>query len=105
MNTFSIYVLSGAGLFSMGFYALIRYRDLIRKILGLNIMGNGVFMIFIATATRNTGPVPDPVPQALVLTGIVVAVCATAFALGLAERVRTETGTLNLPTVSSDDGS
>ena len=104
MTTFNLFLMTGAALFALGFHALLARRNLIRKILALNIMGNGVFMIFIATAERNAAGVPDPVPQAMVLTGIVVAVCATAFALLLAERVRAATGYLHLPaTVDADD--
>ena len=40
---------------------------------------------------------PDPVPHAMVLTGIVVAVSATAFALVLARRIYSVTGSTRLP--------
>jgi multicomponent Na+:H+ antiporter subunit C len=45
-------------------------------------MGTGVFMVLVATAVSD-GRVADPVPHAMVLTGIVVAVSATAFSLAL----------------------
>ncbi len=44
-------------------------------------------MMLIAVAYRGPGVPPDPVPHALVLTGIVVAVSATALALALARRL------------------
>ena len=50
-------------------------------------MGAGVFHVLIAIAYRGTTTAPDPVPQAMVLTGIVVAVSATALALILGERL------------------
>ncbi len=50
-------------------------------------MGAGVFHILVAVAYRGTETAPDPVPQALVLTGIVVAVSATALALTLGQRL------------------
>ena len=48
-------------------------------------MGSGAFLVFVGLAQRD-GAV-DPVPQAMVLTGIVVAVAATALALALARRL------------------
>jgi len=91
------YGLAGAGLIAIGLYALIVRRHLLRKILAVNVVGNGVFLVLVALAQRSG--VPDPVPQAMVLTGIVVAVSATALALALAVRVRDATGraTLDLP--------
>lgn len=83
-----LHLYAGAGLFALGFYGLIAAASLLRKIIALNVMANGVFLVFVATAARTGGDAPDPVPQAMVLTGIVVAVCATALALVLAERVR-----------------
>jgi multicomponent Na+:H+ antiporter subunit C len=103
MNTLPFFLLTGAGLFALGFYALIHRKNLIRKVLALNIMGNGVFLILIATAKRNETTVPDPVPQAMVLTGIVVAVCATAFALSLIERITRVTGKATLEEDPEDD--
>jgi multicomponent Na+:H+ antiporter subunit C len=56
----------------------------------INVMGAGVFLLLIAVAYRGPGLAPDPVPHALVVTGIVVAVSATALALGLARRLHAE---------------
>lgn len=50
-------------------------------------MGAGVFHVLVAVAYRGLDTAPDPVPQALVLTGIVVAVSATALALTLGQRL------------------
>jgi multicomponent Na+:H+ antiporter subunit C len=46
-----------------------------------------VFHVLVAVAYRGLDDAPDPVPQALVLTGIVVAVSATALALVMGQRV------------------
>ena len=62
----------------------------LRRIIAINVMGNGVFLVFITLAARVAGDRPDPVPHAMVLTGIVVAVCATGLALILADRHRQE---------------
>jgi multicomponent Na+:H+ antiporter subunit C len=51
-------------------------------------MGNGVFLVFVAIGSRKSGLFPDPVPHAMVLTGIVVSVCATGLALALIARIQ-----------------
>ncbi|WP_018864062.1 Na+/H+ antiporter subunit C [Thioalkalivibrio sp. ARh3] len=86
-----IYPTAGAILFALGLYGLIRRHHLVLRILALNIMGSGVFMVLLGIAARGEGP-PDPVAQALTLTGIVVAVSATAFALALVVRLTRITG-------------
>jgi len=91
------YALAGVGLFAIGLHALFAYAHLLRKILALNVMSGGVFLFLIAIASRSAGPVPDPVPHAMVLTGIVVSVCATGLALVLANRVQATTGKMQLP--------
>ena len=90
------YALVGVGLFLMGLLGLILYRHLLRRVLALNIMGAGVFLIFVALA-RRAGALPDPVPHAMVLTGLVVSVSATALALALISRVQSQHGRPELP--------
>ncbi len=97
MNTVFLYALVGTGLFTLGLYALIVHRHLLRKILAINVMGSGVFLVLVALAARTQGATPDPVPHAMVLTGIVIAVSATALALALMLRVQAETGQAELP--------
>jgi len=87
MSMLFIYALTGTGLFFIGLYALIIHAHLLRKILALNIMGSGVFLVFISLAMRSGHSTPDPVPHAMVITGIVVAVSATALALVLMLKV------------------
>ena len=41
------------------------------EIIAINVMGNGVFLVFITLAARVAGDRPDPVPHAMVLTGII----------------------------------
>jgi multicomponent Na+:H+ antiporter subunit C len=76
----------------MGLYALIVQAHLLRKVLALNVITSGVFMVLIGLARADASTAPDPVPQAMVLTGIVVAVAATALALALIERLRALSG-------------
>lgn len=95
MNFVFAYALIGVGLFTLGLYALIVHAHLLRKILALNIMGSGVFMILVALAKRS-GDMPDPVPHAMVITGIVVAVSATALALALMLKLSATSGRATL---------
>jgi len=95
MNTAFFYALTGVGLFTLGLYSLIVYTHLLRKILAINVMGSGVFLIIVALAAR-TQTLPDPIPHAMVITGIVVAVSATALALALMLRFRDISGRVEL---------
>ena len=91
-----IYLLAGAALFAIGFHSLIMQAHLLRRIMALNVMGSGVFLVYIALGAQTAGAIPDPVPHAMVLTGIVVSVCATGLALALADRVQAATGEVEL---------
>ncbi|WP_084031823.1 sodium:proton antiporter [Desulfonatronum lacustre] len=87
MTTFLVYSLTAALLAGLGVHGLITRRHLLRVIMALNVIAGGVFLLLISTAYRNQGDFADPVPQAMVLTGIVVAISATAFALALLRRI------------------
>jgi multicomponent Na+:H+ antiporter subunit C len=102
MSPVFLYALVGVGLFCLGLYALIVHAHLLRKILAINVMGSGVFLVLAALAKRTGDTAPDPVPHAMVITGIVVAVSATAFALMLMLRVVAETGRAELPDEQSE---
>lgn len=92
-----LYAAGGLLLFFLGVHGLFVRAHLLRKVLAANVMGSGVFMVFIALAARGPAGVPDPVPQAMVLTGIVVAVSFTALALALAVRIAETSGRARLP--------
>ena len=92
-----LYEVVGVTLFTIGFYGLLARPQLLRKILAFNIMASGISLFLIAAAWRTPPLLSDPVPHALVLTGIVVTVSATAFALTLACRLYRETGERVLP--------
>ena len=83
------YILTGVALSVIGLLGITLSGHLLRKILGLNIMSSGVFLLLVAPADRLFERAPDPVPHAMVLTGIVVAVSATALALALARHIAT----------------
>lgn len=85
-----IYGLLASALVALGLYGLITQPALLRKVLAFNILGGGVFLLFGVVARRED--VADPVPQALVITGLVVAFAATALALVLVLRLFQITG-------------
>lgn len=83
-----VYGLAGIALFCLGLRMAFSPAALLRRVLAINVAGAGLFLLLIAVAYRGTGMLPDPVPHALVLTGIVVAFSATALALALGRRLR-----------------
>jgi multicomponent Na+:H+ antiporter subunit C len=85
-NPCILYLIAGTALFAIGLSGVFADVPALRRIIAINVMGNGVFLVLIALAARAAGDRMDPVPQAMVLTGIVVAVCATGLALTLADR-------------------
>lgn len=91
MDSSMLYSLTGLALFAIGFFGLIACSHMLRKILAVNVMSSGVFLILVATAYFSGARTIDPVPQAMILTGIVVSVSTTALALILACRVQETT--------------
>lgn len=97
-------------LFGIGFSILLLHKNIIRKIIGMNIMDVSIFL-FLAVKGYITGrEVPiiegnvfmgsdyyiNPLPGGLVLTGIVVSVCMTAFSLALAKKYYEKYQTLDV---------
>ncbi len=100
-------------LFLIGLYAVIAKGNLIKKIIGLNIMETAVFIFIITGGLAEGGSAPivrpgsappfhDPLSQTLVLVGIVVAVSVTALALAIIVRVHEEHGTIEVDELRSD---
>jgi multicomponent Na+:H+ antiporter subunit C len=83
LSTQALFVLTGTGLLAMGLLGVFVAREAVRRFLALNVAGSGVFMVLVALAYRGPDQAPDALPHALVLTGIVVAVSATALGLAL----------------------
>ena len=87
-------------LFAIGFATMLFQRNLIRKIIGLNIMDTGLFLFLTSLGYIEGRKAPiiqdevldasqyiNPVPAGLVLTGIVVSVSVTAVMLALTIRL------------------
>jgi multicomponent Na+:H+ antiporter subunit C len=89
MNLVTLFGLSAAALISLGLYGLILSTDPLRKILAFNILGSGVFLLFGVIARRGAavGLGGDPIPQAIVITGLVVGFSSTALAVALLLRL------------------
>ncbi|MDQ7043853.1 MAG: NADH-quinone oxidoreductase subunit K [Sulfurimonas sp.] len=95
MNILFFYAVIAIGLFCIGLYALIMQAHLLRKLLAINLMGSGVFLLLISLSSRSEY-MQDPVPHAMVITGIVVAVSATALGLVLMIKIALKTGKAEL---------
>jgi multicomponent Na+:H+ antiporter subunit C len=92
MTTATLFGFCSAALVGIGLFGLIVDPHPLRKILAFNLLGSGVFLLFGVVARRGAaaGLGGDPVPQALVITGIVVAFAATALAVALVLRLFAE---------------
>lgn len=99
----NLFALCGAALFGIGLFGILACRHLVRKVIALNLMSTSVFLIMIALSIRTPDGSPDFVPHAMVLTGIVVSLGATALALSLIRRLYLETGENELPDSISFD--
>lgn len=82
MSSTLFWMMIGAALWLLGLHGLLTLRHALRRIIAFNLMGSGVFLVMIALAARSQPS--DPLLVALVVTGLVVAVSATALALRLA---------------------
>lgn len=87
MNTAELAMILGVTLAVVGSVGTLVIADLLRRVVALNIASGGVMVVLIALAYRVSPDEPDPVPQALVLTGIVIMVAVTGVALALVRRI------------------
>ncbi|MFH1101295.1 MAG: cation:proton antiporter subunit C [Methanobacteriota archaeon] len=102
INGFNI----GIILFLIGLYGIITNKNVIKIIMSMGIMGNGVVLFFISLGyvvdsaapilTSGVENIVDPLPQALMLTMIVINLCMTALALTIVVWLYHEFGTLDL---------
>lgn len=96
-----LFALTGAGLVGLGLYGFIILRHPLRQLLAVNVVGAGVFLIFGGLARGAAAT--DPFPQALVITGIVVAVALTAFGAVLIVRLAEERRAGGMPPANETD--
>jgi multicomponent Na+:H+ antiporter subunit C len=96
-------------IFCIGIYTILSRTNLMKKIIGINIMGNAIFLLLISAGNIRGGIAPivphggelpagsfyvNPLPAALVLTGIVVSLSVTAFALSVVVKLHGYYGTI-----------
>jgi multicomponent Na+:H+ antiporter subunit C len=95
---------AAAALIAVGLYVLVDDRNLVRKVVGLNVFQTGILLFVVTTAFRADGRAPllsaggpyvNPLPHVLVLTAIVVGVSVTAVALALIARLYDTYGTFD----------
>ncbi len=96
-------------LFGIGLVTLLLHRNLVKKIIGLNIADSAVYLFLaakgyirgrsvpiISGGVQDTSAYINPIPTGLILTGIVISVSVTAFALALIVSLYKQYDTLNL---------
>ena len=96
-------------LFGIGFTTMLLHPNLIKKIIGLNIMDTAIYLFLAAKGYIEGKLAPiivngdlsmvtyiNPIPSSLVLTGIVVSVSVTAISLSLVQRLYRKYNTLNI---------
>jgi multicomponent Na+:H+ antiporter subunit C len=99
-------------LMMIGFYAMIGKRNLVKKLIGLNIFQTAIILFFVSTAVKKGAGIPivdkqmalttgvdvatviNPLPHVLMLTAIVVGVSVTGVALAMLVRIHRQYGTL-----------
>lgn len=91
-----LFLAGAATLLPLAIYGLAARRHLVSKLIALNIAASAVFLALLAGAPPAPEGAADPVPQALALTGIVISVSITAFALSLLRRLVDERGRVDL---------
>jgi multicomponent Na+:H+ antiporter subunit C len=94
----TLFALAACALVGVGLYGLVAQPHPLRKLVAFNVMGSGVFVLFGALAKRGAaaGLAADPVPQALLITAIVVAFAATAVTVALLVRLIEATDSASL---------
>lgn len=97
-------------LFAIGFTMMVFSKNILKKIMGLNIMDTGIYLYLTAmgyiegrlspivpsTGAISSGDYINPIPTGLVLTGIVVSVSFSALMLALTVKLYKKFHTLNL---------
>lgn len=99
-------------LMMIGFYAMIGKRNLVKKLIGMNIFQTAIILFFVSTGVKRDAGLPildkeqalagavevasviNPLPHVLMLTAIVVGVSVTGVALAVMLRIYREYGTL-----------
>ena len=103
-EVYQIYLLTAAVLFAIAVFGLFVCRHFVKKIIAAQILGSSVFLSLISLAERDADAFPDPVPHAMVITGIVVSVSMGALALALDRRIHRDSGQCSFTPEKEDGG-
>ncbi len=97
--------IGAVAIFVIGLHTVVTHSNLIKRIMGINIMGMAIFMFFVAIGSvtggkppiidGDGGPYINPLPSVLILTGIVVVVSITVYSLSLVIRIYETYGTID----------
>jgi multicomponent Na+:H+ antiporter subunit C len=90
----------------VGIGGMILTDNLIKKVMSLSILNSAVVILFVWGGSLSDGEAPilqegvreivDPLPQAVMLTAIVIGICVTAVALAVVVRIHAHWGTVSL---------
>lgn len=92
LEPYQLYASTAGLVFCMALTGVFLCRSFFQKIIAINMLGASIFLLLVSIGARDQDGTPDPVPHAMVITGLVVAVSASAFALALARRIHRITG-------------
>ncbi|MDD5135823.1 MAG: sodium:proton antiporter [Candidatus Omnitrophica bacterium] len=103
-------------LFSIGLYCVVRKRNLIKIIIGIGIMEYAANLFFVLAGYRKTGRSPifsadqqvlnmvDPLPQAVVLTAIVIGLALTLLLVAVSIKIYEKYGTFDITKINKLKG-
>ncbi len=96
-------------LFLLGIWGILIKRNLIKKVIALSLINNSIIIMFVYLGSLSGKDAPilvsgivdivDPIPQALMLTAIVVGICLTSLALALVYKIYQQYHTLNMTNI------
>ena len=100
------FYLASVILFVIGMHTMLTHSNMIKKVIAMNIMDTSVFLLFVAIGYLRGAEAPiiregqalsyiNPLPGALIVTGIVVAVSVTAYALSIVVKIQQSYGTID----------
>ncbi len=100
-------------LMMVGFYIVIARGNLVKKLVGLNILQASVFLLYISIGKVSGGSAPilsegisvysNPLPHVLILTAIVVGVATSALGLALVVRINEAYGSVEEDEIQAQD--
>ncbi len=100
-------------LMMLGMYVVMANPNLVKKVIGLNVLQTAVFILYISVAAVEGATAPilsdafsvyaNPLPHVLILTAIVVGVATTALALALVVRIYRAYGTVEEDAIDAED--